>query len=97
MNIHVFDDVAAFLNKIPPEDSAKILAHLKSLEENRTEGIIVKPLKGTIKEIVVQQYRIVFFRIAGTGYVVDAFKKQSRKTPKRIIERAERIHKDITK
>lgn len=96
MNIRIFDAVADFLDKIPDDDSAKILAHLKSLEENRTEGLIIKQLKGKIKEIVVRQYRIVFFTIGTQGYIVDAFRKQSKKTPKRIIEQGERIYKSIT-
>lgn len=95
MHIRIFDDVSDFLSKIPEDGSAKILAHLKSLQENRTEGLTIKPLKGKIKEILVRQYRVIFFSIGTTGYVVDAFKKQSRKTPKRIIERAEKIYKDI--
>jgi phage-related protein len=41
--------------------------------------------------------RIVFFRIGNLGYVVDAFRKKSKKTPKQIIERAERIYQDINK
>jgi phage-related protein len=95
MNIQIFKDVLDFLNKISKDDKAKISAHLKSLQENHTEGLIIKPLKGRIKEIVVRQYRIVLFEIGATGYVVDAFRKQSDKTPKRIIERAEKIYRDI--
>ena len=51
---------------------------------------------GKVKEIIVKQYRVVFFTIGTTGYVVDVFKKQSRKTPKRIIERAERIYRSMS-
>lgn len=95
MNIQILDDVSDFLAKLSREDDAKIAAHLKSLAINQTEGLTIKPLKGKIKELVVKQYRIVFFRINNTGYVVDAFRKQSKKTPKRIIERAEKIYRDI--
>lgn len=95
MNIQILDDVADFLGKLSEEDDAKIAAHLKSLATNQTEGLTIKPLKGKIKELIVRQYRIVFFRIDNTGYVVDAFKKQSKKTPRRIIERAEKIYRGI--
>lgn len=95
MDIKIFTDVTDFLDKIPEDDAAKILAYLKSLEENHTEGLIIKPLKGKIKEIVVRQYRVIFFWMGTTGYVVNAFRKQSKKTPKRIIEQAEKIYKDI--
>jgi phage-related protein len=95
MNIRIFDEVSRFLDSIPEEHSAKILAHLNVLQEHHTEGLLIKPLKGKVMELVVQQYRIIFFRIGATGYVIDAFKKQSRKTPKRSIERAEKIYKSI--
>lgn len=97
MNIQILDDVRDFLNTISREDDAKIAAHLKSLEIGQTEGLIIKSLKGKIKELIVKQYRIVFFRIGTSGYVVDAFRKKSQKTPKRIIERAEKIYRDINK
>jgi|SRR3989338_9742639 len=96
MKIHILDAVSKFLDSIPVEDSAKITAHLKSFQENRTESLIVKPLKGKIKEIVVRQYRIIFFIKGTAGYVVDAFRKQSAKTPKRVIERVEKIYKGIS-
>lgn len=97
MNLQVLDTVIEFLESLSADDAAKMAAHLKSLEMDQTEGLTIKPLKGKVKEIVVKQYRIVFFRIGTKGYVVDAFRKQSKKTPKRIIERAERIYRDMNK
>ena len=95
MNLQILGTFTKFLDGLSAGDSGKIYAHLKSLERDQTEGLTIKPLKGKIQEIVVKQYRIVFFRIGATGYVVDAFRKQSKKTPKRIIERAEKIYRDI--
>lgn len=95
MRIVILDDVLDFLKSLSREEDAKIMAHLKSLELNQTEGLIIKPLKRKVKELIVKQNRIVFFRIGDTGYVVDAFKKQSKKTPERIIERAEKIYRSI--
>lgn len=95
MAIRILDNVKKFMDKLKEDDSAKILAHLKSLEENHTEGLTIKTLKGKIKEIIVRQYRIIFFTIGTTIYIVDAFKKQSQKTPKRIIKKAEEIYKGL--
>ncbi len=97
MEFRVLDDVNYFLDKIPDDDAAKILAHLKSLEANQTEGLVIKTLTGKIKELVVGQYRIVFFVLGGKGFAIDVFKKQSKKTPLRIIERAEKIYHDINR
>ncbi len=95
MSIRVFEDVSDFLKRIPEDDAARILAHLKSFQENCVEGLFIKTLRGKIKEIVVKNYRIVFFSIGSTGYIVDAFRKKSQKTPKRIIEQAENIYKNL--
>ncbi len=93
--MQILHDVLVFLDGIADEDSAKIYAHLKSLEENHTEGLRVKQLKGKIKEIIIKQYRIVFFKKMNAIYIIDAFKKQTQKTPKRVIERAEKIYKNL--
>jgi phage-related protein len=90
-------DAADFICGLPDKDSAKILAQLRSLEQDTTEALIIKKLKGKIMELKVNKYRVVFFKTASIIYVVDAFKKQSDKTPKRVIDRAEKIYKIITK
>ncbi len=97
MKLNVLSDVENFINKISNEESGKILAQLKFLEINQTEALIIKPLKGKIYELRIKQYRIVFFKIRTIVYVVDMFKKQSQKTPQRIIKKAEKIYKNIEK
>ena len=96
LHIHVLNDVKEFFEGLSQDAAAKIYAHLQLFQENHTEGLVIKSLKGKIKELIVKQYRIVFFTISNTGYIVDAFRKQSRKTPKRIIERAEEIYRVIS-
>ena len=95
--IHLFSDVADFINRLSESDAAKVYAHIEALKRGYGETLIIKSLKGKIKEIVVRQYRIVFFQIADTIYIADVFKKQSKKTPKRIIEKAERMRKQVNR
>lgn len=96
-NMHILSAVSDFINNLSHRDAAKILANLKFLETNKTEGLVIKQLKGKIYELVVNQYRVVFFKISEIGYVVDVFRKKSRKAPKRIIERAEKIYRDVSR
>jgi phage-related protein len=91
----LLDDVYAFLDNIPNEKSGKILKQLKFLEVNDVEGLKIKTLKDKIKELIVDQYRVVFFVKEETVYVIDAFKKQSQKTPHRILERALGIYRKL--
>ena len=68
---------------------------LDLLEADRTEFLDIKQLSGKIRELIVRQYRLVFFRKEEIIYVIDIFKKQSQKTPRRIIERAERLYQSL--
>ncbi len=95
MKIQVLDDTSDFLSTLSKEDRAKIDGQLASLASRQTEGLVIKSLKGKIQELIVRQYRIVFFRIADIGYVVDIFRKKSKKTPKRNLERAEKIYRSL--
>jgi phage-related protein len=95
VNLVILDDVRVFINKLSPLDSAKILAELKFLEMNRTEVLIIKPLKGKIMELSVRQYRIIFCKTGSMIYVINGFKKQSKKTPLRVIEQAEKVYREI--
>lgn len=87
--------VKEFVDRLHPEDAAKMRAQLEMLLKGRTEELVIKTLRGKIKELIVKRYRIIFFKKEGMIYVVDAFKKQSKKTPQHIIERSEAIYKQI--
>lgn len=95
MRTKQLSEVAKFISSLPDEDSAKILAYLKSLETGRTGGLVTKPLKKKVRELIVSNYRMVFFVVDETIYVVDAFRKKSQKTPVRVIERAEQILRTV--
>jgi len=95
VKISIFNDVENFINKTSQSAGAKIYANLKALEEGFREGIKIKTLRGKIKEIIINRFRVIFFELGGIIYVVDVFVKKSTKTPQRIIKRAERIYNDI--
>jgi phage-related protein len=93
--IILLSEVDKYLKDLPEEESAKIFADLVFLRMDQTEGLSIKQLKGKIKELIVKQNRVVFFEHNDAIYAVDAFKKQSQKTPKRIIERTEKIYYQV--
>lgn len=95
MRIYIFKDVDDFIKSLPNTISSKILAHLKALELGYTESTVIKKLRGKIKELVVNDCRVVFFQIRDMTYVVDIFRKKSKKTPKEIISKAEKMYKEI--
>lgn len=97
MNLHLFQEVFDFLASIPKGDSSKIYKDLGLLEAGQSEKVYVKRLRGKVKELIVKQYRLVFFYSGQTIYVLYAFKKQSQKTPERVIKKAQKIYQKIPK
>lgn len=95
MNVQAIGNAFNFIDDLPEEDRANVRSHLESLRIHEIKRLLIKTLKGKIKELIVQQYRIVFVIIGETIFVTDVFKKQSQKTPKRIIEHAEKIYQKI--
>ena len=88
------DEASEFIDSIPDKPKAKVLAALKTMETN-FDLVYTKTLRGPIRELIVQKYRIIFFVKEGTIYVVFGFIKKSQKTPLREIKNAERIYKII--
>ena len=91
----VLDVISEFINQLEPGVSAKIYGAFKYLRAGEVRPLLIKPLKGEIMELSVKQYRIIFFRAAMFIYVIDVFKKQSEKTPIKIIRRAEKRYQKI--
>lgn len=91
----VLDEVNAFIEDLERDTPDKIYASLEFLAAGKIDSILVKPIKGKIKELSVRQYRIIFCQIGDVIYVIAGFKKQSKKTPHRIIERAEQMYNKI--
>jgi len=91
----ILREAAQFIDGLPDENSAKIVIQLENLGAGRTETLNMKTLKGKIRELVVDEYRLVFFIISERIYIVDAFRKKSQKTPLRIITRAEKIYRYV--
>jgi phage-related protein len=93
--VKVLSDVRAFINGL--SDSPRIWADIHALETPWTPALVIKKLRGKVKELVVGQCRIVFFAVGSTIYVIDAFKKQSQKTPRSVIERATDLYNQLNK
>jgi len=97
MNSITLSDVAFYVERLPPEERAKVWTSIKALERLAFEKIEVRSLRGDIKELKVGPHRIFFFWVGDTVYLVSAFRKKSRKAPAREIDRAEAILHAVTR
>lgn len=91
-----FEDAEDFIESLSDKDKAKILAEIKMLETH-FDLVYTKPLRGSIRELLVRHYRLLFFIHNQTIYFTHGFVKKSQKTPVREIEKAELIYKQLKK
>lgn len=94
-NIIFLDKVSELIQVLPFADQAKIAAHTAMMRGGDFASVHIKQLDGPIHELIVRQYRLIFFRKDRTIYVVGAFRKKSAKTPLREIRHAMDIFKNI--
>lgn len=88
-----FEFVTNFLRELSKNDRAKILAGISKMEQGDFRSAYVKTLRGAVQELIVKQYRVLFFIHEDSIYLVRAFRKKSMKAPMGEIEHVERVHR----
>lgn len=83
------------IDALPSALRVQILDEIEMLCVGNLQSLEVKPVRGKIKELIVKNYRILFFPKAPLMYFVHIFRKQTNKTPHQDIEYAEKLHKLI--
>jgi phage-related protein len=92
----VFNSVSDFINELPQAERAKIFGSINKIKGGDWSSLHIKTLKGPLRELVVKQYRLIFFMSEDVLYFVRAFQKKTAKTPPQEVEQAERIYKLVT-
>lgn len=77
---------------MPTPDQGKIYAQITQLGNGNSESLFIKHLSGKIMELIVKNYRFVFFTKTDLVYFVSAFIKKTNKTPKQEIDLAKKIY-----
>ena len=88
--------VTDFLRELPSKDRSNIEGDVEVMRSGDLHSPRIKTLRGPIKELIVKEYRLLFFIHEHFIYFVRAFRKKSMKTPRKEIEYAERIYKLTT-
>ncbi len=89
----VLDSVNEFLRELSRVERGKIFSDIETMRTGDWSSLYVKTLKGPLRELIVKQYRIIFFINENVLYFIRAFQKKTAKTPPQEIERAEQIYK----
>jgi phage-related protein len=84
-----------YIDKIPPKEKASLLASINALARGDNDVVETKQLDGPIRELIVGNHRVTYFGLSGSLYVIEGFRKKSKKTPKTKIDFAKNIYKIV--
>ncbi|MBI5004100.1 type II toxin-antitoxin system RelE/ParE family toxin [Candidatus Kaiserbacteria bacterium] len=87
--------VKDFIAKLSITNQAKVAAAINMMVNGEFGSVYTKKLKGPVHELIVKSYRFVYYIKGNEIYFVNAFVKKSAKTPKRVIEHAEKLFKNF--
>ena len=85
--------VEQFVNELPRGQRGAIFADVAEMETGNFQRVRTKTLKSAVRELIVGDYRLIFFIRNNTIYITSIFRKKSRKTPKKEIEKALQLYK----
>ena len=98
LKVIILEKVETFIvKKLSTLDEAKLDASITAIRYGNYESVVVKPIKGDIRELIIKKFRFLFFIEKDTIYFIGSFPKKTNKTPKLEIENALKIYKIITK
>lgn len=94
LEVRILSDVYEYVAALKEAERVKIRAQIALMREGDYSTLYTKQLSGPVRELMVKQHRILYFKKGDILYFTQAFKKQSAKTPKREIDRAKDIYKE---
>lgn len=94
--IILLKDIENFISALSLDDQDKISGAIEALRNEKFDFVYIKQLRGSIKELKVKKYRLIFFIYRETIYFVRIFRKKTTKTPRNEIDIAEKHYKLIT-
>ena len=89
----LMSSVESFLGTLPTTNRGQIKANITLLENGDFQTPYTKKLKGVIRELIIGNYRLIFFIKDNIIYFTSAFRKKSAKTPTKEIKQAEKYYK----
>jgi len=84
-----------FIFDLPLDDQDKIFGAIEALRDRKFDSVYIKQLKGSIKELRIRKYRLLFFIHEEVIYFERIFIKKTNKTPRNEIGMAEKYYKLI--
>jgi len=85
-----------YLDGLGEADRGTLAADIDAMRAGDLATPYTKRLRGPIRELISGHHRLTYFVSGRVIYFVRGFRKKSAKTPRREIEYAERIYRQVT-
>ena len=92
---HFLSPAKEYIESIDDADKGAIAADIDIMRGGDLQTPHTKQLKGPIRELISGHHRITYFVNGRSLYFVRGFRKKTSKTPKREIDYAEHVYKQM--
>lgn len=93
LNVLFLSTAEDYISALSDSEQGKIAAQIETMRSGYFTTVNTKKLKGSIREMIIDCHRLIYFIDGNSIYFVSGFRKKSQKTPKKEIEFAEKIYK----
>lgn len=93
LNVRVLNHATKYLDQLTAKDRGPIAEEMEAMRSTHGMSPYTKQLRGPVRELVIGDHRLLYFKIDSNLYFVSGFRKKTQKTPRSEIEYAEKMYK----
>jgi len=93
--VKILEPVREYMESLKVAEQGIIRADMEAMQSGDLQSVRTKHLRGKIYELIVGNHRVTYFLADNSLYFIRGFRKKSAKTPKKEIEYAEKIYREI--
>ena len=93
--VKIFEPAREYIESLKVAEQGTIKDDMEAMRSGDLQSVRTKNLRGKIYELIVGNHRITYFLIGNSLYFIRGFRKKSAKTPRKEIEYAEKIYREL--
>lgn len=93
--VRILEPAREYIHKLSASEKGTLAADIEAIRSNEAEAVHTKPLRTPVWELIFGYHRITYFKLGSFLYTVRGFRKKSGKTPKKEIDYATSIYKQL--
>jgi len=95
LRIRTLDAAHRYVRSLSTSEQRNIATEITLLSEGNP-SVRTKLLRSPVRELVVGNHRVTYFKLESTLYFVRGFRKKSQMTPRKEIEYAEEVYRKLS-